>query len=244
MQHIARLFVGNSLSLGAELKLDTQQSHYVAKVMRVRRGESLRVFNGHDGEWSAMVSELDKRAVRLEVQTALRPQMPCPDIELAFAPVKRSRMEFIVEKATEMGVRRMHIVRTQHTSQKSVRLDRLQAISTEAAEQTERLDLPQIMPETKLQQWQDDFPDNRILMFCDESGNNTRSALTALQSAGSVPISVLIGPEGGFAESERLALHKMTGAMPVSLGPRILRSDTAAVAALSLVQALKGDWSM
>jgi len=242
MHHIARLFVENSLSASALIELNSQQSHYVAKVMRLRLGGKLRLFNGQDGEWSASVHQLDKRKVQLQVQTLLRQQVSCPDIELVFAPVKRSRMEFIVEKATELGASSLQVVRTDHTSQKTVRFDRLNSIVIEAAEQTERLDIPQIFEEQALVDWRSGFPNDRVLVFCDESGTQTRPILSALRSVSCLPISVLIGPEGGFSKTERTALRALAGALPVSLGPRILRSDTAAVAALTLVQSVCGDW--
>ncbi len=242
MSHIVRLFVEDNLAADDVLVLSANASHYLSRVMRVRVGEGIRLFNGRDGEWACSVVELARKSVQVQVIERLRPQINCPDIALAFAPIKRARMEFIAEKATEMGVRDMYIVRTQFTNQKSVRLDRLQAISCEAAEQTERLDLAQIHQEQSLSDWLANFPKDRALVFCDESGTKTRPIAAALQGLSALRLSVLIGPEGGFSAKEQEQIRQMNNALPVSLGPRILRADTAAIAALSLVQAIQGDW--
>jgi 16S rRNA (uracil1498-N3)-methyltransferase len=210
--------------------------------MRLKTGGGLRLFNGRDGEWHAKLTEIGRKQVCLLVQEQSRSQTRCPDIELAFAPVKRARSEFIAEKATELGVRTIQVVRTRFTNQKSVRLDRLQAISLEAAEQTERMDLPEILPEVPLSNWLAALCPDRVLLFCDERATDAEAILPALQKVQSSAFSVLIGPEGGFREDEQTQIRAMPGALPVSLGPRILRADTAAVAALSILQAVQGDW--
>lgn len=242
MSHILRLFVENELQSGEQIELTGNSAHYVSKVMRGRIGTIIRLFNGKDGEWQSKIVQTERRQVVLGVENQLHQQIYCPDVELAFAPVKRSRQEFIVEKATELGVRNMQIINTEYTSQKPVRLERLQTISIEAAEQTERMDLPSIARIVDLKDWLSEFPTDRILVFCDESGTDTAPILPALQNHKSKSISVLIGPEGGFSKQERELIAQTSGALAVSLGPRILRSDTAVVAALAMVQAVHGDW--
>lgn len=242
MQHIMRLFVEHQLSHGEQIALGQNQSHYVSKVMRGRVGTNIRLFNGQDGEWQSQITQITRRQVSLRVQQSLRHQIIGPDIELAFAPIKRTRMEFIVEKATEMGVRAMQIVCTDHTVQKSVRLDRLRAIVVEAAEQTERLDLPLIRDEMALGAWMAQFNPDRALVFCDESAEVKQAILPALQAINQQKCTVLIGPEGGFSPAERQLIGDCSSALAVSLGPRILRADTAAIASLTLLQSVCGDW--
>ncbi|PHR60561.1 MAG: 16S rRNA (uracil(1498)-N(3))-methyltransferase [Robiginitomaculum sp.] len=248
MHHIPRLYVDQDLAAGLTLALNGEQSHYVAKVMRQRVGGVLRLFNGRDGEWKCEITKSDRKQVDLTVGSSqFRAQTICPDLHLVFAPIKRSRMEFIVEKATELGVRHMQIARSEYANQKSVRLERLHSIMREAAEQTERLDLPDLAAESSLQDWLSGWTGGRNLIFCDESGaeggSGTRPILDALNaSLEHEHCTILIGPEGGFSATERAQIRKLPSAIPVSLGPRILRADTAAIAALSLVQAVRGDW--
>jgi 16S rRNA (uracil1498-N3)-methyltransferase len=242
MSHILRLFVENELQAGGQIVLTGNSIHYISKVMRGRIGTIIRLFNGKDGEWQSKIGQIERRQVVLHVEYELRSQIICPDIELAFAPVKRARQEFIVEKATELGVRNMQIIKTKYSNQKPVRLERLQTIIVEAAEQTERMDLPKIANIIDLKKWLSGFPAGRTLVFCDESGTGTAPILSALNKNAPKAISVLIGPEGGFSKEEREMIAQTPGALAVSLGPRILRSDTAAIAALAMVQALHGDW--
>ncbi|MCF6293400.1 MAG: 16S rRNA (uracil(1498)-N(3))-methyltransferase [Robiginitomaculum sp.] len=237
-----RLYIDQPLHSGQDIPLALEAAHYLTKVMRRRVGENVRLFNGKDGEWQSKIAQIERRQVVLGVENQLLQQIYCPDVELAFAPIKRSRQEFIVEKATELGVRNMQIINTEYTSQKPVRLERLQTISIEAAEQTERMDLPSIVQAGDLKDWLLEFPTDRTLVFCDESGTDTVPILPALQNHKSKSISILIGPEGGFSKQERDLIAQTSGALVVSLGPRILRSDTAVVAALSMVQAVHGDW--
>lgn len=243
MRHVPRLYVQADLQANTEIALDPGQSAYLVKVMRLRAGDPVRLFNGRHGEWQADVAKADKRACVVTPRERMREQVPVPDLELAFAPVKRSRSEFIAEKATELGVRKIQPVRTQYTNQKLPKLDRLQTISMEAAEQTERLDLPDIADELPLIEWLNDLPVERTLVFCDEARagqGDTFAQMTALPLAN--PVSVLIGPEGGFADEERKVLQARPNTLILSLGPRILRADTAAVSVLTLVQAQWGDW--
>jgi 16S rRNA (uracil1498-N3)-methyltransferase len=236
-----RLFIAHDLARGAKIALDEGQSRYLAAVMRLAVGDELLVFNGRNGEWRAAVASLGKRAVSLEVGIQTRPEARGPDLELVIALVKRARLETIVEKAAELGAARVRLVITERTNADHTRLERLQAIATEAAEQTGRLDVPEIIEPVKLDRLVADWPAGRRLLFCDEAGE-ALPALAALTDQPNVPWSVLIGPEGGFSPAERQRLRELPFAVPATLGPRILRADTAAISALTLWQAALGDW--
>jgi 16S rRNA (uracil1498-N3)-methyltransferase len=234
-----RLFVRHDLSEGVELELDEGQSRYLAAVMRLSAGDALAVFNGRDGEWLARVARVGKRAVRLDVEAHLRAQAIGPDLDLVIALVKRARLEVIVEKAAELGARRVRPVITERTNADHTRVDRLQAIAVEASEQTGRLDVPQVLEAAKLDKLIAGWEAGRKLLFCDEAGD-ARPVLAAVDGGG--PWAILIGPEGGFSPKERDVLRGLPYATPASLGPRILRADTAAISALTLWQAALGDW--
>ena len=234
-----RLFVPHDLAAGAQIALDPGQSRYLAAVMRQGPGDSIRVFNGRDGEWQARIATVAKRGVALEVDAQARPQTAGPDLDLVVALVKRARLEVIVEKAAELGARRVRLAVTERTNADHARLDRLAAIAAEAAEQTGRLDVPEILPPVKIDRLLAEW-DGRPLVFCDEGGDAAPMLdVLAPQPEGAA---ILIGPEGGFSPAERERLRALPFATPVSLGPRILRADTAAIAALSLWQAAAGDW--
>ncbi|HEY0436609.1 MAG TPA: 16S rRNA (uracil(1498)-N(3))-methyltransferase [Phenylobacterium sp.] len=237
-----RLFVPHDLTAGAELALDQGQSRYLAAVMRLAVGDELLVFNGRDGEWRSTVAAVEKRAVTLQVQTLARAQASGPDLDLVIALVKRARLETIVEKAAELGARRVRPVTTERTNADHTRVDRLTAIATEAAEQTGRLDVPQVLEPVKLERLIGAWDQGRRLLFCDEAGD-AKPVLDALAGqARGEPWAILIGPEGGFSPAERDMLRALPYAVPASLGPRILRADTAAISALTLWQAALGDW--
>ncbi|MDB5442570.1 MAG: hypothetical protein JWP73_946 [Phenylobacterium sp.] len=236
-----RLFIRNDLAAGADVALDEAQSRYLAAVMRLAVGDELLAFNGRDGEWRAIVASLGKRAVTLQAQAQTRPQARGPDLDLVVALVKRGRLETIVEKAAELGAARLRLVATERTNADHTRVDRLQAIATEAAEQTGRLDVPQILEPQKLERLIAEWPAGRRLLFCDEAGD-AKPAIEALQGQPAGPWGVLIGPEGGFSAAERARLRALPYAVPATLGPRILRADTAAISALTLWQAALGDW--
>ncbi|HEX5776787.1 MAG TPA: 16S rRNA (uracil(1498)-N(3))-methyltransferase [Caulobacteraceae bacterium] len=234
-----RLLVESPLAAGAGVIPSPDQARYLTSVMRKAVGDELLVFNGRDGEWRAVIAEVSKRGCRLELAQQVRPQEAGPDLDLVVALVKRPRLEAIVEKAAELGARRVRLVVTQHTNADRARLPRLAAIATEAAEQTGRLDVPQIVEAEKLGKLLDGWDTSRRLMFCDEGGE-ARPAIEAL--AGEGPWAILIGPEGGFSAEERERLRSLPFVTPVSLGPRILRADTAAISAMTLWQAALGDW--
>lgn len=236
-----RLFVQDDLAAGHDIALPSDQAHYLVNVMRQGVGAPLAVFNGRDGEWRALIVEASKRVCRLAIETRTREQTTTPDLELIIAVVKRARLETIVEKAAELGAARVRPVLTDRTNADRVRTDRLSAIMVEAAEQCERLEVPTIEEPEKLDRLLGRWDGSRHLIFCDEGGD-AQDALTALTALAPGPAAVLIGPEGGFSPQERARLRAMPGVTAVTLGPRILRADTAAIAALTLYQAAAGDW--
>ena len=234
-----RLYTQHDLASGAALPLDEGQSRYLAAVMRLAVGDEVAVFNGRDGEWRATLASVGKRAVVLTALSQSRPQTVGPDVDLIVALVKRGPLETIIEKATELGVSRLRLVTTERTNADHMRLDRLRIIALEAAEQTGRLEVPQVAEPVKLERMLTDWDPGRRLMFCDEAGD-ALPVLEAVTVAG--PWAILIGPEGGFSPKERDWLRALAFTTPVSLGPRILRADTAAISALTLWQAAVGDW--
>jgi 16S rRNA (uracil1498-N3)-methyltransferase len=233
-----RLHVPQPLSPGAALAPTLDQSRYLTQVMRLTAGDPLLVFNGADGEWRCVVAEVLKKGVVLRAEAQVRPQTHGPDLELIVAVVKKARVETIVEKAAELGAKRVRLTITQRTNADRVRLDRLDSIAEEAAEQTGRLDVPVVDQPVKLESILDRWDDGRRLMFCDEAGG--APVASAITEPG--PWAILIGPEGGFSPEERERLRSLPFTTAVSLGPRILRADTAAIAAMTLWQAAVGDW--
>lgn len=235
-----RLHIPQPLSAGAALAPTLDQSRYLTQVMRLKTGDSLLVFNGADGEWRCVVAEVLKKGLVLRAEEKVREQIPPPDVHLLIATVKKAALEFAVEKATELGAARIGLVLTARTQPQHVRMDRLAAIAEESAEQTGRLDVPAVEAPRKLVDLLDGWDGARRLMFCDETGG--APALAALTGAGGGPWAILIGPEGGFAPEERERLRDLPFTTAVSLGPRVLRADTAATTALTLWQAAVGDW--
>jgi 16S rRNA (uracil1498-N3)-methyltransferase len=234
--------------------LDFDQGRYLTLVMRQGGGDAVLLFNGRDGEWRAIIVEAAKKVCRLRLEQRTREQVAPPALDLVIALVKRARLEAIIEKATELGVGRIRLAITRRTQADHTNLGRLQAIAAEAAEQTGRLDAPQILAPEKLERMLTAWDSGRRLMFCDEAGDDPEAewggeagrALPVLDvlsgAAPGDPWAILIGPEGGFAPEERQALRQSPFVAPVTLGPRILRADTAALAALTLWQAALGDW--
>jgi len=237
-----RLYCQTALSPAAEIKLGRDESHYLVSVMRRKVGDKVRLFNAQDGEWEAELGAADRKGAILIVQTKLRAAQGVPDLDLLFAPVRKNRTDFIVEKATELGVRRIRPVLTRRTIADKVRIDRMSALAREASEQTERFDLPELFEARKLMAVLDGWPDDRLLIFCDEAGD-ALPMRDALKARVTDKAAILIGPEGGFTPEERELIRSLPSAIPVSLGPRILRADTAVAAALSLWQSQCGDWS-
>ena len=240
MSHIARLYVDAALEECAEIRLPEAQSKYLLRVMRLSDGAQVRVFNGFDGEWACTLSVQGKSAV-LKPQECLRAQEAGPDLTLFFAPIKKARTDFIVEKATELGVRAIQPVITEYTQTQRVRTDRMRALAIEAAEQTERMDLPEIREAESLPKLLSSWEARKLVIYCDEGAEAAPISQYREQLAGRAA-AILIGPEGGFSPRERKMLHELAYVLPVTLGPRILRAETAVVSALTLWQSQVGDW--
>ncbi len=236
-----RLFVRVDLGPEAEVPLDTDQAHYLFNVMRLGPEAPVTIFNGRDGEWFARVTRVARNGGTLAVFAQGAPQRRPPDLTLLFAPIKKARTDFIVEKATELGCARIQPVFTRHTNSERLRLDRLRAHAVEAAEQCGETHVPELAEPARLDRLLDGWDPARRLMFCDES-RVARPAAEALAGAPAGPWAILIGPEGGFAEEELTRLRGLPFVLSVTLGPRVLRADTAAVAAVTLWQSVLGDW--
>jgi len=236
-----RLCVDCALSPGAAVALDRAQGHYLTHVLRLTPGARVLVFNGRDGEWAASLAG-GKRSVALEIGTRTRPQTQASDLHYLFAPLKAARLDYMVQKAIEMGVSRLVPVLTRHGQVARVNLERMRANAVEAAEQCGILNLAEIAPPLELARALAARDPGRVLIFCDEGADvaNPAAALAAVRPR--CGLAVLVGPEGGFAEDERAMLLKAPNVVRLSLGPRILRADTAAVAALAVVQTALGDW--
>ena len=234
-----RLYVEHPLGPGQSVPLNKDQAHYLFGVMRLTVGDAVALFNGRDGEFVAEVAEAGKRRGTLLCVAQTKPlQMP-PDLWLCFAPIKKARTDFIVEKAAEMGAVRIQPMQTEFTNSERIRRDRLQAHAVEAAEQCGGTFVPEVAELTRLDRLLADWPEDRQIMFCDEALVGGAEALGAAEGD---KWAILIGPEGGFSPRERERLHAMENAHAVSLGPRILRADTAAVAAMTVWQQHLGDW--
>jgi 16S rRNA (uracil1498-N3)-methyltransferase len=242
----ARLFVSDELAAGISIQPSREQQHYLLTVMRCRDGDPVLVFNGRDGEWQTEVQREGRRDCQLLVRHETRRQTSSPDLWLLFAPVKKARLDFIAQKASEMGCSRIWPVRTDHCQVSRVNDDRMLANAVEAAEQTERLDIAEIMPFTDLVAALDACKADRHIIFCDEAsaGAGDMNAVRVLTAAAPVAkAAIVIGPEGGFSEDERELISNRQNSLKLSLGPRILRADTAAIAALACFQSVCGDWT-
>ena len=236
-----RLYVDHPLGAGQSVPLNRDQANYLFAVMRMGVGEQLLVFNSIDGEWLAEVAVANKRNGVLLAKSKTKPLQLPPDLWFFFAPIKKARTDFIVEKATEMGAARIIPVQTDFTNAQRIRQDRLQAHAIEAAEQCGGTFVPEVIDLITLEQVLADWPSDRKLMFCDE---DLAGGERSLDQSGKGSWAILIGPEGGFSELERAQLRSMSETVSVSLGPRILRADTACVAALTMWQMNLGDWRM
>jgi 16S rRNA (uracil1498-N3)-methyltransferase len=237
-----RIFLDAPLAAGGEVLLDRDQANYLRNVLRLRPGDEVLVFNGHDGEWQASLSSSGKRTASAAIRARVREQPPKGDLQFLFAPLKHARLDYMVQKAVEMGASLLQPVMTRHTQVARINLDRMRANVIEAAQQCGILAVPDVAEPMPLDRIADGA--DRPLIFCDESADSADpvAALKAARLIPGQPFAVLIGPEGGFADDERTALLKRSKVVRIALGPRILRADTAAVAALTLVQAVLGDW--
>ncbi len=236
-----RLYVEQPLGQGQSVELTREQAHYLFGVMRLSVGGPVALFNGKDGEWLAEVAEAGKRGGVLTCQRQTKPLQLPPDLWFLFAPIKKARTDFIVEKAAEMGAARIVPVQTEFTNSERIRQDRLQAHAVEAAEQCGGTFVPEVADLQRLDRVLDAWPEGRQLMFCNEA--EVGSALRLAANEKGQPWAILVGPEGGFSDKERARLAALPFAHVVSLGPRILRADTAAVAALTMWQQALGDWA-
>jgi len=237
-----RLYVDQPLAAGAAVAFDRGQANYLANVLRLGEGDELLLFNGREGEWRSRLAGA-KRRLAAEVDSLNRPQPPAGDLYVLFAPIKHARLDYLVQKAVEMGASRLVPTITRHTQVARVNLERMRANVIEAAQQCGLLNLPEVAPPVRLAEAVAAAGAGRLLVFCDEEAE-VRDPVAALRvaAAAAPPLALLIGPEGGFAEEERAALLRRANTVRLALGPRILRADTAAVAALTLVQAVLGDW--
>ena len=246
-----RLFVAAPLHCGATVTLEAAQAHYLTGVLRLTAGDPVLLFNGSEGEWKARLAGTGKRNTALAVEAQTRPQTPAGALHYVFSPLKRARLDYVVQKAVEMGASHLHPVMMRHTQAERVNLDRMRANAIEAAEQCGILAIPQIAAPVDLTAAIAALGATCHLVFCDEDApcRDPVAALRAdlgeakdLKAADGTALAVVIGPEGGFAEDERAMLADRPGTSRIALGPRILRADTAAVAALAIVQAAAGDW--
>lgn len=238
---LPRLYVEPDLGGGIELNLGKEQSLYLAAVLRKVVGDEVVLFNGRDGAWLTRLTSDSKKSVTLEMIEQIAPQTPPSTLWYGFAPLKTERLDYVVQKATEMGAGVIQPVITKYTQVSRLKHERLVANAVEAAEQCEVLSVPEVLAETPLDRLLDGWKGERRLIFADE-GEGSSSPVESLRSLRDQPIGLLIGPEGGFAPEERAKLRALPFVVPISLGPRILRADTAAVAALAVIQATIGDW--
>jgi 16S rRNA (uracil1498-N3)-methyltransferase len=236
-----RLFVATPLTEGADFALEKEQGHYLVHVLRLNAGDAVSLFNGTDGEWLSYITTVTKKAVDVHVERLAAAVQAPPDIDYIFAPLKHARLDYMVQKATELGARRLRPVITQRTIAERVNLDRMRANAIEAAEQCNLVFVPEVMEPLPLAKLLASWEPARRLIYCDETASiaNPVETLKAITP----PAAVLVGPEGGFTPEERAHLKSLNYVKAISLGPRIMRADTVAIAALALVQAVIGDWS-
>ena len=239
-----RIYVDAALHSGAGLALGVHQRHYLRNVLRLKTGEEVLVFNGREGEWRAILEPAGKHAVSLLIGERTRAQAAALDLHYIFAPLKHARLDYMVQKAVELGASRLQPVLTRYSQVARVNVERMKANTIEAAEQCGILSLPEVASPVTFEAMIEAREATRLLIFCDEDAAVTDpiAALMLQRVSAPRPVAVLVGPEGGFAEHERSTLLGLPNVIRVSLGPRILRADTAAVAALALVGAVLGDW--
>ncbi|WP_114954716.1 16S rRNA (uracil(1498)-N(3))-methyltransferase [Sphingosinicella terrae] len=235
---LPRLYIDQALAADTLLTLDGPAANYLGNVLRLQPGAEVKLFDDRTGEWLAQIKAAGRKRVSLEIRRRLREREPAPDLWLLFAPIKRGRIDWLVEKATELGAARLLPVLTQRTIVDRLNLDRLRAHAVEAAEQCDRTALPELAEPVRLDALLRSWSAGRSLLFADEEGG-----VPLAEAAGPAPAAILIGPEGGFTAAERDAIRSLEAARPVSLGPRILRAETAAVAAIALWMSAAGDWS-
>ncbi|MGQ8634368.1 16S rRNA (uracil(1498)-N(3))-methyltransferase [Agrobacterium sp. DKPNP3] len=237
-----RLYIENSLAEGVGQEATAEQFNYLANVLRLADGAEILLFNGRDGEWKARLSFPSRKKIVLIPVEQTRRQPEAPDLHYLFAPLKVGRMDYLIQKAVEMGAGVLQPVMTQHVQGKIHSTEKLRANAIEAAEQCGILSLPEVAEPVKLKEMLETWPEDRRIIYCDE-GDAGQNPLPALQAVKERKLALLVGPEGGFSEEERALLRSLAFVTPIPLGPRILRADTAAVAALAVIQACIGDWN-
>ncbi|NKB22236.1 MAG: 16S rRNA (uracil(1498)-N(3))-methyltransferase [Alphaproteobacteria bacterium] len=243
---VTRLFVDHSFSSEQSVPLSEAQAHYLMNVLRMGLGDPVQLFNGRDGEWRGLIDKITRRRCSITLEKQVSDQRTEPDLWLIFAPIKRARIDFVATKATELGVSALIPVFTEFTDVSRVNTQRLQSNAMEAAEQCGRLSVPEVDEPVNLSEVMKDWPEDRLLLYCDETGGgiSINEYLAGQKATGRTePMAILIGPEGGFSRSELDLLKEKTNFTAIDLGPRILRADTAAVAALSCWQSVLGDWA-
>ena len=236
-----RLFVDAALAGAARITLEDAPAHYLLHVMRAKAGAYLLLFNGRDGEWRARIAETSKRSCVLQCEKRIRTQDAAPDVWLCFAPIKKTPADYVVQKATELGASVLQPVFTRRTIVARVNEERMRANAVEAAEQSDRLTVPEVREPITLDKLLKSWPAERRMLFCDEGGD-AQPIAKAVEQIAAKSVAILTGPEGGFNPAERDLIRSQGFVVPVTLGPRILRADTAALASLAVLQALKGDW--
>ena len=239
---VPRLYLAETLRSGAGITLTREASHYLVTVLRLAEGSEVRLFNAIDGEWRCKLSLASRKAAQVKCLECLREVLPPPDIEYLFAPLKSARLDYLAQKATEMGARTIRPVITRYTISDKVNTERLRANAIEAAEQCNMVYVPDVFEPEKLVDVLGQWPEHRTLIFCDGAAD-LKNPVGALRQIKPGSIAVLIGPEGGFSDEERQMILALPGVVALSLGPRIMRADTAAVAVMALIQATLGDWA-
>ena len=242
MRPAPRVFCEELLASNRELALPQQQAHYLVDVLRLRPGDPVRLFNGRDGEWLCYLTETKKKSAAVRCERREAEAQPPPDIDFLFAPLKHARLDYLVQKAVELGARRLQPVITARTVAGRVNLDRMRANAIEASEQCNQVFVPDVLGPQKLERIVAEWESSRALIYCDETAE-LADPVESLQKL-APPAAVLIGPEGGFTDEERRLLRAQPYVTVISLGPRIIRADTAGLAAMVLVQALMGDWAL
>lgn len=246
----ARLYVAHDLSTGGKILLEGNQGHYLVNVMRLKAADHILLFNGRQGEWLAEITKIGKGRAAVVVEEIVMTQKPEPDLWYLFAPIKKARLDYMVQKATELGVSLIRPVLTARTNLDRLKEDKIRLNAIEAAEQCERFTVPTVEPMIKLAALLKDWPEDRLMMFCDEEGEDDQNTFPVGRAMDEVAAwqdrpqkwAILIGPEGGFTPDERRLIRGNANVVPVTLGPRILRADTAAIAAIALWQSYAGDW--
>jgi 16S rRNA (uracil1498-N3)-methyltransferase len=239
--NLCRLYVIFNIIKNQIIALQEDQSHYLYKVMRKKAGDKIRIFNEKNGEWLAQIKEIDRNQVHVEAIDCVRAPCQETNIWLIFAPIKHPRIQFLIEKATELGISKLLPIKLKHSVVDKINLEKIKSYALEASEQSERLSIPAVLPLSNLEELIKNWDISRKILLCDET-EKSKTLTLALQENKKENIAIMVGPEGGFADYELELLHKQPFVIPIQMGPRIMRAETAAIAAISSYQALNGDW--